>query len=223
MDRVLIISLCYLVGISLLLVLNELNYRIWKFKGEYSRKVAHVLATLATIPFPYLFDSHWYVLGLAILFMFVLLISQRIKQLNSIHGITRLSYGSFLLPISIYLTFLIYTFSGDPVFYTIPISILAISDPVAAMVGMRFQKNNVSLAWPGRRSSKTLFGSLSFYVSSTLLCAVLLIRSGLDINYVMLVSPVIGFVGTLAELFSWRGSDNLSIPLCVQLGLLWLL
>lgn len=220
MDRVLIISIGYLMGISLLLVLNELNYRIWKIKGEYSRKIAHVLATLATVPFPYLFDSHWYVFGLALLFMAVLLISQRIKQLNSIHDVSRVSYGSFLLPISIYLTFLIYTWSGNPILYTIPILVLAVSDPLAAIIGMGFRKNNVSLSLPGGHSNKTLFGSLAFYVSSTVLCFGMLMRSGIDPNHVILVSPIIGFLGTLAELFSWRGSDNLSIPLSVQLGLI---
>lgn len=220
MDQVLWISICYLVGISLLLVLNELNYRYWKFKGEYSRKIAHVLATLATLPFPFLFDSHWYVLALAFLFMLVLLVTRHIRQLNSIHDVSRLSYGSFLLPIGIYLAFLIYTLSGNPILYIIPISILAISDPMAAIVGMSIKKHNVPLSWPGRSSNKTLFGSLAFYISSTILCAVILIYFGIDINHVLLVSPIIGFLGTLAELFSWRGSDNLSIPLFVQLGLL---
>ncbi len=217
------ISLGYLAGISLLLVLNEANYRWFKIKGEYSRKIAHVLATLATLPFPYVFSSHWYVLGLAVLFFGVLWFSQRIQQLDSIHDITRDSYGSFLLPLAIYVTFLIYTFSGDPVMYILPITILAICDPVAAIAGMSMKKHNRILSLPGIPSKKTVAGSMAFFLSSGLISVVFLSwgQEGAIIKVVS-VSVIIAFVGTLAELFSWRGSDNLTIPLCVQL-VLWLL
>ncbi len=223
MDQVLRISIYYLIGISILLILNELSYRKWKYKGEYSRKTAHVLATLATAPFPFIFDNHWYILGLALLFGIVLWGSRRIKQLDSIHDVSRPSYGSFLLPAGIYLSFLIYSFSGNPVIYLIPIIVLALCDPLAAIVGMYFRENNVTLSLPGRNGNKTLFGSLAFYVSSTIICGLILHLSGLNLNQVVLISPLVGFLGTLGELFSWRGSDNLSIPLSVQIGLLMLL
>lgn len=223
-NNVLLVTLAYLVGISLLLVLNEANYRWLKMKGEYSRKMAHVLATLATVPFPYLFTSHWYVFGLAFLFFGVLYFSQRYKQLNSIHEIGRRSIGSYLLPASIYLTFLIYTFTGNPVIYIIPITILAVCDPVAALVGMSVKTRNVKLTVPWQRSDKTLVGSLAFYVSSMLISIGLLNWFGEgDILSIIRSSLVIALIGTLAELISFRGSDNLTIPLSVQLTLLWLI
>lgn len=222
MDNVLWISLGYLVGISLLLIFNEVNYRWFKIKGEYSRKIAHVLATLATLPFPFLFSSHWYVFGLAALFFVVLWSSQRIRQLNSIHDIARNSYGSYLLPLAIYFTFLGYTYSGAPVMYILPISILAICDPVAALVGMSVKRYNRTLSLPGIPSKKTVLGSLAFFGSSGILSVVLL-TWGLEASMDKLVfmSIIIAIVGTLAELISWRGSDNLTIPLSVQL-ILWI-
>lgn len=223
MNSVLMVSLGYLAGISLLLVVNEANYRWFKIKTEYSRKMAHVIATLATLPFPYLFSSHWYVLGLAFLFFVVLWFTQRSKHLNSIHNISRRSIGSYLLPAAIYSTFLIYSFTGDPLMYILPITILAICDPVAAIFGMSFKKNNRSLSLPGLPSKKTVAGSMAFFLSSGLI-SVILLSWGQEGSFfkVGYVSVIIAFVGTLAELFSWRGSDNLTIPLSVQL-VLWMM
>ena len=72
-----------------------------------TRKFAHFTTTLAVVPFPYVFTSHWYILILAIFFFAALFITQHAKQLKSIHDINRKSIGSYLLPLSIYITFLV--------------------------------------------------------------------------------------------------------------------
>src|SRR5690625_7442279 len=100
MDNVLIISIIYFIGIAILLIANELYYRYLGVKGEYSRKFAHITATFATLPFPYIIPSHWYILVLALLFFAVLYVTQRSTFLNSIHDIRRRSVGSYLLPVS---------------------------------------------------------------------------------------------------------------------------
>lgn len=223
MSNVIIISLAYLAGISLLLLLNEVNYHWFRIKGEYTRKMAHVAATLATLPFPYLFSSHWYVLALALLFFGVLWLTQKSQHLNSIHDIRRRSYGSYILPVAIYVTFLIYTKTGNPIMYILPITILAICDPVAALAGMSVKKYNRKLTLPGQNSQKTLVGSLAFFVSSAVLSAIVLFWNQLYepfIIYRMVIAVAIW--STLAELFSWRGSDNMTIPLSVQFVLIWL-
>jgi phytol kinase len=89
MTNIIVISILYLVGISLLLIFNELNYRRLKVKGEFTRKFAHFTATLAVVPFPYIFPSHWYVLILASIFFALLFIKHQIKQLRSINDIER--------------------------------------------------------------------------------------------------------------------------------------
>ncbi|HLU94761.1 MAG TPA: hypothetical protein VKZ54_11575 [Membranihabitans sp.] len=224
MDNILLIALVYLVGISLLLVLNELNYRYWKLQAEYSRKIAHVLATLATLPFPWLGDIHWFLLGLVTVFVIFMFVSSRTRFLNSIHDVSRKSYGSLFLPIAIYLTYLIYTISGDPLMYVLPMTVLSICDPAAAISGMSFQKGNVALSWPGRTSSKTLFGSGAFFIVSCLICfGYLNWLTDLPLGRVIVYSMLLSILSTLAELFSWRGSDNITIPLSVQVGLFLLL
>ena len=133
MGNIVVLSVVYLVGIVLLLVFNELNYRRLNMKGEFTRKFAHFMATLAVVPFPYIFPSHWYILVLALLFFAVLFITQYSKQLKSIHDIERKSIGSYLLPLAIYVTFLISNLLDNKFIYILPMLILAVCDPMAVI------------------------------------------------------------------------------------------
>jgi len=224
MDSVLIISIIYFVGIVILLIANELYYRYLGVKGEYSRKFAHITATLATLPFPYIIPSHWYILVLALIFFVVLYITQRSTFLNSIHDIRRRSIGSYLLPVAIYITFLISSLFGSKILFILPMLILAICDPVAAIVGMSVKKFNRNIRLGRYTLQKTWLGSAGFLVSSFILTIIALyIHFGVLNLKTIYISLMIGVAGTIAELASWRGSDNITIPLSVQFILIFLL
>lgn len=220
MGNIIVLSFVYLVGISLLLVFNELNYRRFKVNGEITRKFAHFTATLAVVPFPYIFTSHWYVLILASLFFAVLLITHQIKQLKSIHDIGRKSMGSYLLPVSIYLTFLISNLSDNKFLFILPMLILAISDPMASILGINLVNYNNKIKIFGHKLAKTYLGSGAFFVSSFIISIIAFyFHFALFDLKTFGLALVIAIVGTLAELISWRGSDNLTIPLSVVLVL----
>ena len=221
MVNIIVISVAYLVGISLLLIFNELNYRRLKVKGEFTRKFAHFTATLAVVPFPYIFTSHWQVLILASVFFIVLYISKRIKQLKSIHDIERKSMGSYLLPFSIYVTFLISDLSDNKFVFILPMLILAISDPMASILGMNIVNYNGKIKVFGRKLAKTYLGSGAFFASSFVISIIAFYFhfKVFDLQ-TFLLALTIAITGTLAELVSWRGSDNLTIPLNVVMVLL---
>ena len=219
MDKnTIIIAFIYFIGITLLLVFNEIIYRKLKIKGEISRKFAHFVSTLSTVPFPYIFSSHWFVLILASIFFLVLFITQNGTQLKSIHDINRKSIGSYLLPLSIYITFLISELAGSKLIYILPMLILAISDPMAAIVGMSLEKYNHRIKIFGIDTKKSMFGSGAFFISSLVICLIALYfnRENFDVTTIGL-SLAVAVAGTLGEMFSWRGSDNLSVPLSVIL------
>ena len=216
-----ILAFIYLIGITLLLVVNEMGYRKLKIKGEVSRKIAHVVSTLSVLPFPYLFPSHWYVLVMAFIFFLVLFITQYKTQLKSIHDIDRKSIGSYLLPLSIYITFLIAEHFNSKLIFILPMLILAISDPVAAIVGLSLKKYNHRIRIFGMDTGKSMFGSGAFFLSSFVLCLLAYCYSRGVCDVVALsLSLIVAFASTLGELFSWHGSDNLSVPLSVILVLL---
>jgi len=196
------------------LVFNELNYRRLKVKGEITRKFAHFTATLATVPFPYIFPSHWYILVLALLFFAVLLFTQHGTQLKSIHDIQRKSIGSYLLPLSIYISFLLSDIMDNKFIYILPMLILAISDPMAAILGFNIKNFNGRIKVFGKKLNKTWLGSGAFFASSFVISILALyFNRGLFDLKAFWLSLLLATVTTLAELISWRGSDNLSIPL----------
>lgn len=221
MGNTITLSVVYLVAIALLLIFNELNYRRFKVKGEITRKFAHFVSTLAVVPFPYIFSSHWYVLILASIFFVALFVTQYNKQLNSIHDIERKSVGSYLLPFSIYVTFYISTKYDLKFYYMLPMLILAICDPMAAILGMNIKKKNQIITIFGISTGKTILGSGGFLVTSFMISIIALYfnRGVFDLKTFWL-ALLVSVIGTLAELFSWRGSDNLTIPLSVCFTLL---
>lgn len=220
MGNQLALTLIFLIAILLLLVFNELAYRRFGSAGEVSRKFAHFAGTLTTITFPYLFSDHWYVLMLAIFFFILLFASRKSKLLKSIHGIDRKSVGSYLLPFSIYLTYLIAHLLGNKFLFILPMLVLAICDPIAGILGLNLKKNNHNIYIFGYRMKKTLLGSGSFLVSCFIISVLALYfhRMVFDLK-VFLLALGIAVVSTLSELFSWRGTDNLAIPLSVLLML----
>jgi dolichol kinase len=224
MGNTITLSVVYLLAIGLLLIFNELNYRRFKVKGEITRKFAHFVSTLAVVPFPYIFTSHWYVFILASIFFVFLFVTQYSKQLKSIHDIERKSVGSYLLPFSIYITFYLSTKFDLKFYYILPMLILAICDPMAAILGMNIKKKNQDIVIFGIHTGKTILGSGGFLVTSFFISIIALYfnRGVFDFKTFWLATAV-AIISTLAELFSWRGSDNLTIPLSVCFTLLWLL
>lgn len=210
------LTFIYLIAIVLLLVFTELVYRRLGLKGEVTRKIAHFTATLSTVTFPYLFTDHWYVLALAGFFFIVLFISKNGTQLKSIHDITRKSIGSYLLPVSIYLTFYFALELGNRFYYILPIMILAISDPAAGIMGINMKIYNHRIKIFGRKLNKTILGSSAFFVSSFLISIIALYfnRMVFDLKTFWLAMGI-AVVSTLVEMFSWRGNDNLLVPLTV--------
>ncbi len=220
MENLVILSFVYLVGVSLLLIFNELIYRRLDAQGEITRKFAHFSSVLATVPFPYIFPSHWYVMVLALLFAAVLFFTQNGKQLKSIHDIKRKSIGSYLLPLSIYITFLISSLTENKFIYILPMLILAICDPMAAILGINIKNYNGRIKVFGRKLNKTWLGTGSFLVTSFVISIIALYfhRGVFDLKTFWLAS-LVSLISTFAELISWRGSDNLSIPLSAVLVL----
>jgi dolichol kinase len=215
------VAILYLFAISFLLVFNELIYRRLGLKGEITRKFAHFTATLSTVTFPYLFTDHWYVLVLALAFFLVLFISRNGTQLKSIHDIDRKSVGSYLLPLSIYLTFLFSNLLDNKFLYILPIIILAVCDPMAGILGINLKVNNHKISIFGIKTKKTVLGSGSFLLSSFIISIIALYfnRMVFDLKTFWL-ALAIALVSTIAEMLSWRGSDNLFIPVSVLVMLI---
>ncbi len=218
------LTIVIMIAIICVLVFAEMIYRRFGFKAEVIRKVVHLSGALAAITLPYLFKSHWYVLVLAIFFFFILFLSRHASQLNSIHDIERKSVGGYMLPLAVYITFLIAERYNNKLMFVLPMLVLGICDPMAGILGMNFKKNNKKIRIFGHELQKTWLGSVSFLVSAFIISviALYLYKTNFDLQTFWLAIGIAS-VGTVVEMLSWRGTDNLFIPISVALMLILLL
>lgn len=220
-------TICILaLSFLLLFSIAELLHRYLKIKAELSRKFVHTGTGFLTLLFPLLLRSHWSVLLLCSSFAFILLLSLKYKLLPSINAIGRKSYGSLTYPLSVYVCFLLFAKQNPQtvavgnsytVFY-LPILILAICDPLAALCGKRWPYGRYHI----RQETKTLIGSGCFFLAAFLISFMLLRMPGTTQHAffpILTASVLIALVSTTTEALSTKGTDNLFIPLTSSVAL----
>ncbi len=196
-------TLCFLM----IFFLAEYFYHVLKFKVESSRKFVHISSGLIALSFPFMINELWIVIVLCSGFMLLLISSKKMGLLKSIHAIERESFGSLYYPISVIICFFSFKFSNNITFYLVPMLILTISDSLAALVGKRFPSYKLM------NTDKTVFGTLTFFVSCFLILFFLLHISLLAILFITTIV-------TITEFYSKKGLDNLLI-VCVTLLILF--
>jgi phytol kinase len=203
--------------------LAELLYHKFKIQAEYTRKLVHIGTGLLTLLFPIL-SNHWYVLLLCSSFGLILILSLKFNLLKSINAIDRKSHGSISYPVAVYGTFLFYSFlsrKNDPqlALYYIPILILAICDPVAALCGKRWPWGK----YKSGNSSKTMTGSILFAITATgIALLLLLLLSKTAFSSAFIIALILGILTSFTEALSVNGLDNITIP-GIAILILWMI
>jgi phytol kinase len=180
---------------------------------EASRKLFHVGGGLTTLAFPWLFHSAWPVLVLAPVTIGTLLALKYVRGLrgalgNVLYGIERHSLGEVYMPLSITLVWVLA--GGNALLYVGPVLVLALADPAAALIGMRYGR----LHYTGVDGEKSVEGSLAFFVVAFgAVAAPLLLLHGPAAPETVLVALDVALLAMVAESVAWQGLDNLFIPL----------
>jgi len=194
----------------------EFLYHVLKVKAEISRKFVHLFTGVLTLLFPLFLQNHWSVLILCVSFAVILLLSLRFGFLPSINAIDRPSLGSLLYPLAVYLAFLFYVYNyHQQVYFYLPILTLAVCDPMAALLGKRFPYGKFKVGC----GHKTILGCTAFLLTSIVLTLFLLMNSesiAFNRENFLLTSVLVAISSTIAEAFSGKGWDNLTIPLTVM-------
>ena len=198
----------FLVGV--LVAAAELIRRMMNGGSEMTRKFVHVVAGVLMMCSPFVFHSGIPVLVITGIMVIATFLSIKLDFLKSIHGTDRTSNASRYHPLSFIILVLIF-WDRSPEILTISISILAVPDALAAMVGQRVQTPHYIELDLER---KTVEGTVTMFLSS-LLCIIILfgffgIHTTVPTALVVLVTAL--FV-TGWELISFKGSDNLTVPL----------
>jgi uncharacterized membrane protein HdeD (DUF308 family) len=87
-----IVNALILAGVFLMILgLGELIYHFWPARPELSRKSVHFLSGLTALSFPYLIQSAWLVLLLALGFSSLIFLSRKKGILRSLNDVSRSS------------------------------------------------------------------------------------------------------------------------------------
>ncbi len=211
-----------MIGLLLILGLSEYLYKSKQVGSEYTRKIAHILGSLSSLIFVYIFDSYWYVVGIGVFFFVLLFFGKRKNMFNSIDAVQRRTSGSFLLPIAISGLFISAKILDNDLFFVLPVLILGISDPLAGILGIYFQKRTSNIRLFGHTLQKTCLGSTAFFLSALLLSIIVLTIQGLPFAQAVIFAGIIAISSTFVEMISTKGFDNILVPATVLVLLVML-
>jgi hypothetical protein len=212
-------DLCHVVGLGLLclaiLGAGEWLHRMKRVDAEGTRKLAHVLIGFVACSFTWVFSRPEPVLLLCGGFVGLMAWTQIGGGLPSLHAVRRRSVGTVLYPAAVALVFLA---CGDQSSIYVPcLLVLAVADPAAALVGLRFGRH----AFTVRGQVKSVEGSLAFFATAA---ACLFVSLALlpppEAHAPLAIAIVVAALGTAAEAASPAGADNLTVPAAICAALL---
>ena len=140
-----------------------------------------------------------------------LLLSNKISSMNKIE---RVSYGTIYFPLSVLL--LAVFFWDKPISFFISILVLTFADPIAAAIGKR--SHTYFYPW---NDKKSIEGTVAMFCASLIIILLTTdimarlygAKFYLPLFVLFALALFTATCATLAELISYRGSDNLTIPL----------
>lgn len=199
-------------------------YQRWRpLPAELSRKLFHIGGGLTTLSFPWIFESAWPVILLALVTIPALLALKYMRAFKGnlgtvLYRVDRTSLGEIYFPLSVCLLF-VFT-HAQALLFLIPVLILTLADPAAAAIGCRYGH----LRYTFVKGRKSVEGSAAFFlVAFACVLYPLLILAHMGLGEAALIAALVGLLATLAEAVAWEGLDNLFIPIFTGLLLAGLL
>jgi dolichol kinase len=195
-----------------------------KLDPEIGRKLVHISLGLYCLTFPWVFEAAWEVWATCTLAVVVFALARGVMRTSlgqGLHRVSRKSYGELLFAFAVALLFWLkdghYITLSDqrdmrlgPVLYVLPILILTLCDAASAIVGARYGRKVFHV----EQGLKSMEGVIAFAVTAWLAAMiVLLLLTDLPRGDVILLAFIAAVFGALLEAASWRGLDNLFIPL----------
>ncbi|MBO9712281.1 hypothetical protein [Sphingomonas sp.] len=210
---ILAISVVLLLGAIALV--RHLGQR-FGWTAEVQRKSVHISIGLYALLLPLLFQQRWPVVLLILLALALMLLlrtpASRTAGLGAaIHSVERKSWGDVLLAVAIGFVFL--RANGNYILYALPIAVIAISDAAAALAGSSYGRRRFHVE-EGMKSYEGV--AVFFFVTWIVAMVMLLLLTDIPRPNVVVLAMTIAVFGALVEAVSWRGLDNLFVPVTIH-------
>ena len=203
----------YAILYGLILLIGEGLYRILKLKPEWSRNFSHLAVGILSLPYPWLFSSHWWVLLLAIQSSLILYITRARGLIPSHHKTAGKSLGSYLFFASIYLCYMVSFYLHRPHYFVFPIGVLSVSDVSAAIFGRHFGSKPNGFFKQLFAEGKTFAGTLAFFFSAFVVVTVAYYYyMQTNMIFALGLAFLISMATAITEAKSSKGSDNFFVP-----------
>lgn len=197
------------LGVLIILALSEIFWRTKTIRGENARKFVHIAVGSYVAFWPY-FMSWRQIQLMSLAFFIVVFISLKRNVFHAIHGVKRRTWGELCFPVGIGLSALI---APAPIVFTAAILHLSLADGLAAVVGQRY---GIIHRYSVRNYTKTLVGTLVFFVISLMIVTGTLLVSGTIITWPLVPLLVwLPVAATVVENVAVAGTDNIFVPLLV--------
>ena len=183
------------------------------FLPEIRRKILHIGGGVGALIFPLIFNNRLHVILLSMFVIFILVILRFVPKAQ--YGITRVlktedrgTYGDIYFPLSILILWILA--GDDKILYYVPVLILMFSDATAALAGKYYGK----FKYDAVEGKKSVEGSIIFFLTTYLFTSMTLqFYTNIESQKIILISLLLGLIEMVLEAISWRGLDNLFIPL----------
>ena len=188
----------------------------WQWSAEIQRKGAHILVGLFALLLPLIFaDPEPVAMLIVLAILAMLVIRARPNWIGgagaAVHSVERRSLGDIWLAVAI--GFLFLRSEGNYILYALPLAIVTLSDAAAALTGSAYGRRRFST----EAGAKTWEGVIAFLMVGWIVAmAMLLLFTDAPRGNVILLGFVIAAFGAMVEVVSWRGLDNLFVPLAVH-------
>jgi phytol kinase len=194
---------------AMVLVIAELLWRRKKLRGEPNRKLVHIIIGTFIAFWPY-FLSWPQIRVLCLGGLLLVLLAGQTKHFHVGYDVNRRGHGDVFFPIGVGLASFI---SPSPLVFAIAILHLSLADGLAAVIGLRF---GLGHQYKVRQYLKTLAGTLTFWLVSTIIVASTLLFSP-DMLYWPLWPLLVWLplAATLVENIAVAGLDNVAVPLLI--------
>ena len=211
----------FLITIFLLIIISESARSYLRWKPESSRKLVHVIVGILVSICPFIFQSKFPPITLAVIFIIINAIALKKKTFKGMHSTDRVSYGTVYFPFA-FLILAIFWWE-KPITLVLSILIMTFSDTIAAIIGERTTHPRQFKLWVDIKSIEGCIGMflssfMIIYIGTDLFAWLFEAAFFIPLPILIGVSGFVAMLVTLSESNSSRGSDNFSVPIIAALS-----